>query len=179
MGRGFVLFRPVSCMEWIGAPPSGVIEYMKLICTNRKAKHDYFILERMEAGIVLQGTEVKSLREGRANLRDSYAAIDDGELYLYKAHISPYSMGNRFNHEPMRTRKLLMHYGEIKRLIGKVMEKGLTLVPLRLYFNDSGRVKVELGLARGKRRVDKRRQIAERDARREMRREMKDKERKR
>ena len=130
----------------------------------------------MEAGLVLVGTEVKSLRDGQAQLKDSFAAIDDGELYLYNAHINPYRMGNRFNHEPTRTRKLLMHEREIRRLIGKIQEKGLTLIPLRLYFNDSGRVKVELGLARGKRSYDKRREIADRDAKREMRRAVKDKE---
>ena len=151
---------------------------MKIICTNRKARRDYEILETMEAGLVLVGTEVKSLREGHAQLKDSFAAIDDGELYLYNAHINPYRMGNRFNHEPTRTRKLLMHEREIRRLIGKIREKGLTLIPLRLYFNDAGRVKVELGLARGKRSYDKRREIAERDAKREMRRAVKDKERK-
>jgi len=152
---------------------------MKIICTNRKARRDYEILETMEAGLVLVGTEVKSLRDGQAQLKDSFAAIDDGELYLYNAHINPYRMGNRFNHEPTRTRKLLMHEREIRRLIGKIREKGLTLIPLRLYFNDSGKVKVELGLARGKRSYDKRREIAERDAKREMRRAVKDKERKR
>lgn len=149
---------------------------MKIICTNRKARRDYEILETMEAGLVLVGTEVKSLRDGQAQLKDSFAAIDDGELYLYNAHINPYRMGNRFNHEPTRTRKLLMHEREIRRLIGKIQEKGLTLIPLRLYFNDSGRVKVELGLARGKRSYDKRREIADRDAKREMRRAVKDKE---
>jgi SsrA-binding protein len=151
---------------------------MKIICTNRKARRDYEILETMEAGLVLVGTEVKSLREGQAQLKDSFAAIDDGELYLYNAHINPYRMGNRFNHEPTRTRKLLMHEREIRRLIVKIREKGLTLIPLRLYFNDSGRVKIELGLARGKRSYDKRREIAERDAKREMRRAVRDKERK-
>ncbi len=149
---------------------------MKLICTNRKARRDYQILETMEAGLVLVGTEVKSLRDGQAQLKDSYAGIDEGELYLYNAHINPYRMGNRFNHEPTRTRKLLMHEREIKRLIGKIQEKGLTLIPLRLYFNDSGKVKVELGLARGKKDYDKRRDIAERDAKREMERAAKDKE---
>jgi SsrA-binding protein len=149
---------------------------MKIICTNRKARRDYEILETMEAGLVLVGTEVKSLRDGQAQLKDSFAAIDDGELYLYNAHINPYRMGNRFNHEPTRTRKLLMHEREIGRMIGKIQEKGLTLIPLRLYFNDSGRVKVELGLARGKRSFDKRREIAERDAKREIRRAIKDKE---
>jgi SsrA-binding protein len=151
---------------------------MKIICTNRRARRDYEILETMEAGLVLVGTEVKSLREGHAQLKDSYAGIDDGELYLHNAHINPYSMGNRFNHEPTRTRKLLMHEREIRRLIGKIQEKGLTLIPLRLYFNDAGKVKVELGLARGKRSYDKRRDIAERDAEREMRRAVKEKERK-
>jgi SsrA-binding protein len=151
---------------------------MRVICTNRKARRDYHILEAMEAGIELRGTEVKSLREGKANLRDSYAGIESGELFLYNAHINPYSMGNRFNHDPTRTRKLLMHAHEIKRLLGKVQEKGLTLIPLRLYFNDGGKVKVELGLARGKRTYDKRRQIAERDAEREMQRAAKEKRRK-
>jgi SsrA-binding protein len=149
---------------------------MKLICTNRKARRDYQILETMEAGLVLVGTEVKSLRDGHAQLKDSFAGIDDGELYLYNAHINPYRMGNRFNHEPTRTRKLLMHEREIRRLIGKVQEKGLTLIPLRLYFNDAGKVKVELGLARGKKDYDKRRDIAERDAKRELERAVKDKE---
>ncbi len=151
---------------------------MRVIATNRKARRDYTILEKMEAGIVLVGTEVKALREGRANLTDSYATVNDEELWLYNAHISPYSMGNRFNHEPKRTRKLLMHAREIRRLIGKVQEKGLTLVPLRIYFNDNGKVKVELGLGRGKKSYDKRREIAERDAKREMRRAMRRKERK-
>ena len=151
---------------------------MKVICTNKKARYNYEIIEKMEAGIVLKGTEVKALREGQASLNDSYAAIDQEEVYLYNSHISPYSMGNRFNHEPRRTRKLLMHANEIRRLIGKVQEKGLTLIPVRLYFNDEGKVKVEIGLARGKRLYDKRRTIAERDAKRELRREIKDKERK-
>ncbi|UCF05266.1 MAG: SsrA-binding protein SmpB [bacterium] len=148
---------------------------MKAICTNRKARHDYFILETMEAGIVLRGTEVKALREGRGNLRDSYASIEHEEIFLYNSHISHYSKGNRFNHEPTRTRKLLMHAREIKRLTGKLQEKGLTLIPLRLYFNDAGKVKVELGLARGKKSYDKRHAIAKKDAEREMRREIKDK----
>ena len=150
---------------------------MKVITNNRKARHDYQIIETMEAGIVLVGTEVKSLRDGRANLKDSYAAVDREELYLYNAHISHYDKGNRFNHEPTRTRKLLMHAREIKRLIGKTREKGLTLVPLRLYFNDSGVVKIELGLARGKKSYDKRRDIAARDAKRELDRALKDKNR--
>lgn len=150
---------------------------MKIVCTNRKARHDYEILENMEAGIVLKGTEVKSLRAGNAHLKDSFAAIENGELYLFNAHISPYKQGNRFNHEPTRTRKLLVHAREIKRLIGKIQEKGLTLVPLKLYFTDKGKVKVELGLARGKKSFDKRRTIAERDAKREMDRAVKEKDR--
>jgi len=152
---------------------------MKNICTNRKARHDYHIIEKMEAGIALRGTEVKALREGHGDLRDSYASIEDGELFLFNSHISHYSRGNRFNHEPTRTRKLLMHAREIKRILGKLQEKGLTLIPLRLYFSDAGKVKVELGLARGKRMYDKRQAIAKRDAERELRREQKDKERKR
>lgn len=149
---------------------------MKIVTTNRAAKRDYYILETIEVGIVLLGTEVKALREGKANLQDSYASVENGELYLYNAHISPYSMGNRFNHEPKRTRKLLAHAREIKRLYGKVKEKGLTLVPLKLYFNDAGKVKVELGLARGKKAFDKRQEIAKRDAEREIRKAMKNRE---
>ena len=151
---------------------------MKTVCTNRKARRDYEVLETMEAGMVLRGTEVKSLRRGGAHLKDSYAAIEREELYLYNAHIAPYEQGNRFNHEPTRTRKLLMHAREIHRLLGKIQEKGLTLIPLKIYFNDAGRVKVELGLARGRRAYDKRREIADRDAKREMRRALKDEERK-
>jgi SsrA-binding protein len=165
-------------MSGSGGQSPSEVRRMKIIATNRKARRDYTILEKMEAGIVLVGTEVKALREGRANLTDSYATVEDEELWLYNAHISPYSMGNRFNHEPKRTRKLLMHDREIRRLIGKVQEKGLTLVPLRIYFNDNGKVKVELGLGRGKKSYDKRREIAERDAKREMRRAMRRKERK-
>ena len=151
---------------------------MKIICTNRKARHDYNILETMETGIVLVGTEVKSLRDGQANLKDSYASIERGELWLHNTHISQYSKGNRNNHDPTRNRKLLMHDREIRRLIGRIQEKGFTLVPLKLYFTDSGKVKVELGLAKGKREIDKRRQIAEREAERDMRRQFKERDRK-
>ena len=140
---------------------------MKVICTNRKARHDYNIIETMETGIVLVGTEVKSLRDGQANLKDSYASIERGELWLHNTHISQYSKGNRNNHDPTRNRKLLMHDREIRRLIGRIQENGFTLVPLKLYFTDAGKVKVELGLAKGKREIDKRRQIAERDMRRQ------------
>jgi SsrA-binding protein len=127
----------------------------KLIASNKKAFHDYFILEKLEAGIALLGTEVKSIREGRINLKDSYAWIKDGEPMLANCHISPYSHGNRQNHDPVRTRKLLLHRQEIRKLIGKTQEKGLTLIPLRVYLT-RGRVKVELGLARGKKEYDKR-----------------------
>lgn len=127
----------------------------KLVASNRKAYHDYFILEKLEAGIVLLGTEVKSTREGRINLKDSYAVVRQGEPFLLNCHISPYSHGNRQNHEPTRTRKLLLHAREIRKLVGKSQEKGLTLVPLRVYLK-RGRIKVELGIARGKKLIDKR-----------------------
>lgn len=140
---------------------------VKSIAENRKARHDYFIEETYEAGIALQGTEVKSCRLGRVNLRDGYAQIEQGEIFLQNVHISPYEQGNRFNHEPLRKRRLLMHKGEILRLFGQVREKGYTIVPLRLYFKQ-GRVKVELGLAKGKKSYDKRDDIAARDVEREM-----------
>jgi SsrA-binding protein len=139
----------------------------KTICQNRKARHNYHILETYEAGMVLKGTEVKSLRAGRANLKDSYARVQDGELWLENMHISPYEQGNRFNHDPTRARKLLMHKGEIMRLWGKTRENGLALVPLRVYFKN-GRAKVELALAKGKKLHDKREEIAKRDAEREI-----------
>jgi SsrA-binding protein len=141
----------------------------KIIAQNRKARHDYEILETYEAGIALRGTEVKSLRAGRANLKDSYAAVREGEIWLYGVHISPYSHGNINNHDPERDRKLLMHRREIRRLIGKTKETGLTVVPLQLYFNH-GKVKVELALAKGRKQYDKREAIAKRDAEREMKR---------
>ncbi len=131
--------------------PSG----LKLIAANRKAFHEYHILETLEAGIILTGTEVKAIREGRLNLKDSYALVREGEAYLVNCHISPYSHGNRENHDPTRTRKLLLHAVEIRKLIGKTREKGLTLVPLRVYLK-RGRVKFELGVARGKKLYDKR-----------------------
>lgn len=146
----------------------------QLISRNRKAYHDYHIEETYEAGIVLKGTEVKSVRGARVNLRDSYARVEGGELFLFNMHISPYDPANRFNHEPRRTRKLLMHKSEIGRLAGKVQQKGYTLVPLKIYLR-RGLVKVELGLARGKQLYDKRRSIAERDQRREMGRAVKEK----
>lgn len=146
---------------------------MKPIVQNKKARHDFEIIETLEAGIALLGTEVKSLREGRANLRDSYAVIQDGEVYLRGLHISPYSHTSDTALDPRRDRKLLLNRSEIRKLIGRVQEKGLTLVALKLYFNKRGIAKVELGLARGKRAYDKRHAIAERDARREVERAMK------
>lgn len=145
---------------------------VKIIAQNKKAFHDYFIEERLEAGLVLLGTEVKSLREGRVNLRDSYAAFKDGELYLVGAHISPYSAGNVFNHDPLRDRKLLLHSRELRRLAGKVKMPGYTLVPTKIYFRD-GRAKVEIALARGKAKYDKREAIAKKDAEREIERALK------
>jgi SsrA-binding protein len=127
----------------------------KVVATNKKAFHDYFILEKFEAGICLLGTEVKAIREGRLNLKDSYAMVQGGEIFLLHCHISPYSHGNRENHDPTRSRKLLLHEREIRKLIGKTQEKGLTLVPLRVYLK-RGLIKVELGVARGKKLIDKR-----------------------
>lgn len=147
------------------------------IVVNRKARHDYEILETYETGIALVGTEVKSLRVGKANLKDSYAALKNEEVWLYGVHISPYSHGNIFNHSPERDRKLLLHRREIRRLIGKTKETGLTLVPLRMYFK-RGKAKVELGLARGKKQFDKREAIAKRDVERDMKREMRSRQRK-
>jgi SsrA-binding protein len=142
------------------------------VALNRRARHDYAIEQTLEAGIVLTGTEIKSIRAGRANLAEAYARIEKGEAWLIGAHIAPYEQGNRNNHEPTRTRKLLLHRGEIAELVGKTQAKGLTLVPLRLYIRD-GKAKLEIGVARGKKTHDKRRTIAERDARRDLERETK------
>src|SRR5215467_11217339 len=139
----------------------------RAIATNRRARHEYEILETVEAGLVLRGTEVKSLRAGQVNFKDSYATVRSNEGWLLGCHISPYSHGTDANHNPERDRKLLLHRREISRLSGKIAERGLTLVPLRLYFKD-GRAKVELGLARGKKLHDKRSAIRERDERREL-----------
>ncbi len=139
----------------------------KLITSNKKARRDYFILDTFEAGIVLMGTEVKSLRDGKASLQEAYARIRSEELWLTGAHIPEYSHGNRANHEPTRDRKLLVHRREIERLLGKVNEKGLTLVPVRLYWKN-GRAKVEIALGRGKRDYDKRQDVTKREAQREM-----------
>jgi len=138
------------------------------IAENRKAYHDYHMLETFEAGLVLLGTEVKAIREGRVNLRDSFARIDDGEAYLYNVNISPYSHRGYADHEPLRRRKLLLHRDEIRKLVGKTVEKGLTLVPVRMYFK-KGRVKVAISLAKGKKEYDKRETIKRREAERETR----------
>ena len=139
----------------------------RLVCQNKKAYHDYEIMEKMEAGIVLLGTEVKSLREGRANLKDSYAKITRGEVFLHGLHISPYSHASYDNHDPERVRKLLLHNTEIKRLVGKTQERGFSLIPLKIYFSH-GRAKVELGLARGKKLYDKRESLKRKEETREM-----------
>jgi len=139
----------------------------KLICQNKKAWHNYFIEDKYQAGVSLLGSEVKSLREGKVNLGDSYGDIKRGEVFLVDAHISPYPQANRLNHDPLRTRKLLLHKKEIQRLIGKVQERGFTLIPLRLYFS-KGKVKVELGLAKGKKLFDKRETLKKKTMEREM-----------
>ena len=138
------------------------------IADNRKARHDYHLLETFEAGLVLLGTEVKAIREGRVALRDSFARIDDGEAYLYNVNISPYSHRGYATHEPLRRRKLLLHRNEIRKLVGRTVEKGLTLVPVRMYFKN-GRVKVAISVAKGKKEYDKRETIKRRDAERETR----------
>lgn len=150
---------------------------MKLIANNKKARHEYFIDEVIEAGLVLTGTEVKSLRMGQANIKESYAVIKDGEAFIQGMHISPYEMGNRFNADPLRTRKLLLHKREITKLIGMIQKKGHTLVPLRLYINDKGLVKLEIGVARGKKLHDKRHDLAKKDANRDIQRALRDKQR--
>ncbi len=144
----------------------------KTISVNRKARHEYHIEDTIDAGLVLTGTEIKSVRAGKVSLADAYARIDRGEAWLVGAHIAPFEGGNRMNHEPRRDRKLLLHRDEIDSLLGRTKSKGLTLVPLRLYISERGLAKVELGLARGKQLHDKRRAIAERDARREVDREL-------
>lgn len=144
----------------------------RVLVENRKARHDYEILETLEAGLVLTGTEIKSLRGGKGNLRDSYARVDHGQVSLHNMHISPYEQGNRANVDPLRVRKILLHKEEIRRLVGKTREKGLALIPLKIYLSH-GLAKVELGLARGKRQYDKREAIAERETDRERERAMK------
>lgn len=151
-------------------------EGIKIATENRKARHDFHIHEVFETGMVLTGTEVKSLRAGKANLKDSFAQIRDGEITLHNMHISPYEEGNIFNHEPLRPRKLLMHKAEIIKLFSQTREKGFTLVPLKIYFK-KGKAKLELGLASGKKNYDKRQDLAERTAKREMDRALKDRQR--
>ncbi len=146
---------------------------MNIIATNKKAYHNYEMVESFEAGISLLGSEVKSIREGRISLKDSYAEIRNGEVFLLQAHISPYEPANRFNHEPLRERKLLLHRQEIKRLIGKIREKGYTLIPTKVMFNEKGKVKVEISLAKGKKAYEKKQALKERDLDREMRAELK------
>ncbi len=145
---------------------------MKLVANNKKAYHDYFIEEKHECGIALHGTEVKSLRMGKCSIKEAFIRIENGEVFVYGMHISPYEKGNIFNKDPLRVRKLLLHKQEINKLLGKIKEKGYTLVPLQVYFSN-GRAKVEIGLAKGKKLYDKRADIAKKDARRETEREFK------
>ena len=147
-------------------------EGIKVACENRKARHDYFIHETFETGLVLQGTEVKSLRAGRANLKDTYGEIKNGEIWIQNMHISPYEKGNLFNKDPLRVKKLLLHKAEINKLLGKIKEKGFTIVPLQVYFKE-GKAKVEIGLCRGKKLYDKRQDIARKDQKREAEKEFK------
>ena len=147
-------------------------ETQKLVANNKKAYHDFFIDESYEAGIALHGTEVKSLRMGKCSIKEAFIRIENGEVFVYGMHVSPYEKGNIFNKDPLRIKKLLMHKYEINKLAGKVEEKGYTLVPLQVYFKD-GRAKVEIGLARGKKLYDKRADIAKKDQRREMEKEFK------
>ena len=146
----------------------------KLVANNKKAYHDYFIEETYEAGIVLTGTEIKSVRQGKVSIKESYARIENSEMILYGMNISPYEQGNRYNVEPLRPRNLLLHKQEIRKLIGYTTIKGLTLVPLKMYINEEGRAKVEIAVARGKKNYDKRDDIAKRDAKRDMDRKMKE-----
>lgn len=147
-------------------------EEMKLVANNKKAYHDYFIEEKYEAGIVLHGTEVKSLRMGKCSIKEAFIRIENGEVYAYGMHISPYEKGNIFNKDPLRPKKLLLHKQQIRKLIGSSAEKGYTLVPLQVYFKD-GRAKIEIGLAKGKKLYDKRQDIAKKDQMREAEKEMK------
>lgn len=148
-------------------------EAIKIVAQNKKARHEFFIEQTLEAGIVLSGTEVKSIRQGKVNLKDCYASIENGEVIVSGMHISPYEQGNIYNKDPMRSRKLLLHRYEINKLIGLTQQKGLTLVPLQLYFK-KGKVKIEIAVAKGKKLYDKRDDIAERDAKREIDRRMKE-----
>jgi len=146
---------------------------IKVIAENRKARHEYFVEEKYEAGIILTGTEIKSIRAGRVNLKDSYAEVIQGEVWLNQMHISPYEQGNRFNHDPLRKRKLLLNRSEIAKMVGKVQQQGMTLIPLKIYLKQ-GLAKIELGLCKGKKTYDKREDIAKRDAKRQMERDLRD-----
>lgn len=146
---------------------------VRTVAVNKHVAHDYTVLEKFEAGLALQGSEVKAIREGRISLKESYADVKNGEVFLVKCHISPYEAANIFNHEPLRDRKLLLHRREIKRLAGKTQERGLTLVPTRVLISDRGKVKLELALARGKREYEKREALKKRDTDREIRAEIK------
>ncbi|KUO74133.1 MAG: SsrA-binding protein [Desulfosporosinus sp. BRH_c37] len=142
-------------------------EGVKIVSENRKAFHDYYIEDRVEAGIVLTGTEIKSIRNGKANLKDSYARVNNGEVWVHQMHISPYEQGNRFNHDPLRPRKLLLHRSEINKLVGKVQLQGLTLIPIKIYLK-KGMAKVELAVGQGKKNYDKRQSLAEREGKRDI-----------
>lgn len=149
-------------------------EDIRIVASNRKARHEYFIEDTIEAGIVLKGTEVKSIRAGRINVKESYAIVENGEIFIYNMHISPYEQGNIHNVDPIRKRKLLLHKREIKRLEAQVMQKGYTLIPLTVYINEDGLVKIELALGKGKKLYDKREDIAKRDAIRKIERQVKE-----
>jgi len=149
---------------------------IKIVCQNKQARRNFFIDDTYEAGMVLVGTEVKALREGRANLTDSYAAVKDDEVFLHDMHISPYTHGNRYNHEPRRRRKLLLHRREIRRIYGKTREKGFALIPLKVYFKN-GKAKVEIGIGKGKKLYDKREDLKRRDDKRDMERALREKHR--
>lgn len=149
------------------------MKHKKIIANNKKARHDYFIEEVYEAGIVLTGTEIKSIRQGKVNLKESYAKIENGELFIYQMHISPYEQGNRYNVDPTRARKLLLHKRELRKLIGYITQKGLALIPLNIFINERGKAKMEIAIARGKKLYDKREDIAKRDSERRMQHELK------
>ena len=148
-------------------------EGIKVVSENRKAFHDYFIQDRVEAGIILTGTEIKSIRNGKANLKDSYARLNNGEVWVYQMHISPYEQGNRYNHDPLRPRKLLLHRAEINKLVGKIQLQGLTLIPIKIYLKQ-GLAKVELAVGQGKKNYDKRQVLAEREGKRDIERALRD-----
>ena len=161
------------CVYYFKIKKGKNVKQRKLVASNKKARHDYFIEETYEAGIVLTGTEIKSVRQGKVSIKESYARVENGELIIYGMNISPYEQGNRFNVDPLRQRKLLLHKQEIRKLIGYTTQKGLTIVPLNMYINEKGLAKREVGVARGKKNYDKREDIAKRDADRRMQQAMK------